>query len=128
MLLKPLSRLGIDERVKHEARVLGEIVHDPIEMLARSHHWPKVAADCGALELRQRSLGNHFKCFASGIRNEVKIEPVHTIRFRRARALWKDTGISDGTERKRSSGANIPGDARKISRGLLDTWVALHTG
>ena len=77
MLLKPLAGLGIDEGIKHEARVRGEIGHDPVEMLERAHHRPEMAADIGIVELRERRLGDHFQRLAGRIRDKMQVQTIH---------------------------------------------------
>ncbi|GAA0265829.1 hypothetical protein GCM10009127_01450 [Alteraurantiacibacter aestuarii] len=40
-----------------------------------------MARDIGAIELRQRSLGDHLERFAGRVRQEVKMQPGHVDKY-----------------------------------------------
>src|SRR3546814_4245183 len=42
-LLQPPARLLIDQGIEHQARIRGQILDDPVEMLERADHRPEVA-------------------------------------------------------------------------------------
>ena len=91
MLLQPGSRLGIHQRVEHEAGMRGEIGDDPVHVLQRPHHRPEMAVHRRVVELGQRRLGDHFQRLPGRIRDEVEVESVHA-----SRALWTDCRINHG--------------------------------
>ena len=99
-LFQPLADFGADHGEHHQARIVADFPHDPVKMLLRSDHRPEMAHDIGIVELRECRLGDHFQRFTGGIRQEMKMEPLHepcAIPVDRARAggwtkLWIDHG------------------------------------
>jgi hypothetical protein len=65
VLLEPDPGIGVDQGVEHQARVRGDLGHDPVEVLARADHRPEMTDHLGPFELRERGLGQHLERFAS---------------------------------------------------------------
>ncbi len=76
-LFQALADFSADHGKQHEPRMDAHFAEDAIEMLLRPDHRPEVAHDIGVFELRHRRLGDHFQRFARGIRQKMKMKPLH---------------------------------------------------
>ena len=85
---KTITQIGIDQRIKHQPRILSYFIERAQHMSLAAHHWPKMADGFDAVKLRQRGFGDILERFAGRVGQKMEMKSRHAAR------LWKSPWIA----------------------------------